>query len=243
MSTSIDTVTITGIEDRRLVLSNAEAARYINIGTSWTRLRLGIRLSLDDIGIDLAGNPRLNLGVISSPSASLSNGYLTNSTSHFVGFGNTLVTVQRFVGGGNNCYLLASGAASNSIKKKIGTTSTSSSISPALAVSLLPATVRNVVIVEITKGSPNFTVAYLGPDLNPLGDITALELSQAMSISLLTDARTYLSSLGKGTYLAPVSGTIAVDEGTDGSLNAIDINWNRIDSLLHISDFYWAKMA
>lgn len=242
MSVSINTITIGGIEDRRLNLSNSQAARVITIGTSWTRLRVGIRFAFDDYGANILTTPRLYLGAISSPSVGMANGPLTNATSHFVGLITATATWARNAPS-PVWYNLATGSM---YAKKINSTiSTVAGTNVSVGVSGQPNLRRNIILVDILKGSPNFTITICMPSgVAITGDVTqSAHLAEAMSKSALTDAATYIASIETGSYVGNATGALAVDEGANGFLNAVCVAWDRSSPSLNISDLMWAKMA
>lgn len=244
MSTSIDTVTIV-TEDRRLVLQNSQVARVINIGTSWSTLRIGVRWSMDDTGFSIGGTPRLYMGMMSGPTAGMANGPLTDLTSHFVGFVSTTGIMTRTAG---PYYSVTdtSSSSSNIYAKKVGSTLTLGS-GTGIAISgvqAAPSSKRSAFIVEIVKGAPNFTINICRPNAAPVNDIaTSNVLKQAMEATLMTDAATILATATGGTYGGTPTGTVAVSEGTNGYLDAICVAWDRSSPALHISDIMWAKKA
>jgi hypothetical protein len=244
MSVTIDTVSIGAeTDDRRLVLANAQAARVINIGTSWTQIRIGVRFAFDDTGADILTNPGFWLGMLASPSASMANGPLTAATSHFVGFLSTQATWTR-ENAPNTTYRLTSSAGGTSVKR-VGNTTTASAAGGGKNttwVSAVPASRRNVHGVEITKGAPNFNIRLLSAVSAPVTDITSAQFLTAMGQTTIAQAATYLQSLGS-SYTSTDNDNIAVSEATDGFLNAICVAWNRTPNSVHISDIAWIKVA
>lgn len=241
MSVSIDTVTIGGIEDRRLVLANAQAARVIDIGTNWTRIRIGIRGALNDSGASIAGTPRIYIGMLSSPSAGLANGPLTGSTSHFVGLVQGSATLTR-----NASPLAYSGVwANGSYAKKVGATITAIGGGNVTGwLSANPSTYRNIVAAEILKGSPNFTINIIAPNLSTVHDVSLANFISAMEVSTITAMGTYLNGIYGGIYnSSSLSGSLAVSEATNGFLDAVCVAWDKNSPVLNISDVIWAKMA
>jgi hypothetical protein len=239
MSVNIDTVTISAIEDRRLELGNAQAARVIDIGTSWTRLRVGCRIAFDDSGANITGTPRLYLGVMASPSVGMANGPLGATTSHFVGliFGNATLTRNA----GPPAYYSGITGATNIMGKKVGAAISFAAANVTMNLSAAPATNRCVMIAEITKGAPNFTLQALSNSATAVNDITLARFLSAMEIDTMAGVEAYLDQFAAHGLVAP--GSLAVSEGVDGFLNAVCVAWDRSTPLVHISDMMYAKMA
>lgn len=240
MPIAIDSLIVSGTEDRRLVLSAAHVARYIDIGNSWTRIRIGTRISIVDPGAGIGGTPKLYIGVLSNPSAGMLNGPLTNNTSHYVGFQSVNSTWTRTVGPPVS-FAPSSGVAA-CICKKIGSTTTTNTLNT--FGSCIPATPRRMqFMVEITKGSPNFTIACLSPASGSLGSDMAdyNTLKGAMSFEPFANLTTYFNGI-LGGATATASNTLAVSEA-DGILNSICVGWSLAAPLVYVSDIFWAKMA
>jgi hypothetical protein len=241
MSVEIDTITVSSVEDRRLVLNNAQAARVIDIGSSWSTLRLGIRYCVDDTGANITGTPRFYLGLLASPSAGMANGPLGLVTSHFLGFRSGFATWTRQVGPPIN-YIAENGDLNRLIKKVNNTvTTTGTGIAIRAGVNAVPN--RSALIIEIVKGSPNFTINFCSPIGAPSDIPNPNAMINAFQLATMANIATYLNGLFSGSYSANPTGTIAVDEGTNGSLNAICVAWDRSVPVMRISEILWAKMA
>lgn len=240
MSVEIDSVTISSIEDRRMVLTNSQAARVINIGT-WTRMRVFIRFALNDFGANITGTPRLYVGLLSNPSAGLANGPLTATTSHFVGLINALATWTRNAGPP----VYYSFATNTWFAKKIGatiTTTTGGLSQPFLTT--VEANRRAIFGVELTKTDAVTTnVRIMNPGTSSPLDVSLVQMRTAIEISLLTGAATYLSGVVGTNYEASANGNVTTNEGVDGVLNAVCVAWDRVNPAIRISDLMWAKMA
>lgn len=55
--------TVGGIDDKRIVLSEGQFARKLFVGSNWTTLRVGIRYSVTDPGINMVSGPRFRFGL------------------------------------------------------------------------------------------------------------------------------------------------------------------------------------
>lgn len=240
---TISRYTINSVEDRHIVLSNSTIARKLEIGTNWNTLRILVRLSFDDFGANLTGTPRFWLGVLSNPSANVANGPLGSTTSHFVGgvTGHTTWTRSTTP----TRYYMAN-AAAFTMGKKVGGTTTLTNGTLFFHFYAQPSSIRTLFGVEIIKGSPNYTIHFLdhwydGSTL--VADVPLYVMQKCMTASTLNNAiSTYLPAATYGTY-GSLSVTTAVDEGTDGPLNAICCAWDQVTPVCRISDLLWAKIA
>lgn len=241
MSTAIDTITVGGTPDRRLVLSNSQVARVLSIGTSWNVLRIGLRLAFDDLGVTPQSVPRLFVGVLANPSAGLANGPLNAATSHFVGLITAYVAWTR-VAGPPVAYTYGTFGGYG---KKVGATITAvGGTSNTMYFSGTPATRRPGLIVQITKGSPNFTVELVMNSSTLVHDVPlAGNLVTAIEAGTLAQADTALEAASGGAYNSALSGAVAVNEAVDGFLNAVCVAWNTVDPVCRISEILWRKIS
>ncbi len=245
MSVTITSVTIGGVVDKRLTLANAHWAATLAIGTSWTKLRVGCRVAFDDFGENITGIPRFYLGLLANPSAGLANGPLNVGCSHFIGMrsnGNpwtrTWGASSHYAWGTNAFYA-----------KKVGATVTTGTggLSSTCYSSILPASNRNAMIVEVTKLSAISTqvgvVVHADADANT-GDATSDDLKLAMEAETMASAAAMLLSLtGQDHSGGSATSTIATDESVDGYWNSICVAWDRSVPLCYISDMFFAKLA
>lgn len=233
MSTAIEVIDIGGIDDSRFVIGNAQIAAVLDRGNDWTRIRLGFRFAWDSTGANLTGTPLFYAGVLASPSAGMANGPLTTSTSHFVG------TIPRhstwtYNAGPPERYAASSFTGYTAIKRIGSTNTTGTNTSTGTTnYSATPSANRTAHFVEITKGSPNFSIQVCGNSGTTVPDISLIQLRQAMEIDNLNDAAAVLGYSGPGA----TAGAVAVDEGTDGNLNAVCFAWDRATPVVRLSDF------
>lgn len=228
MSTTIEHVTINGSNDGRLILANSQIARLLAT-QEFVRIRIGFRIAFDDTGANLTGTPRFWFGLLASPQAD-SNGNLINgpanlATSHFVGAISNSSSWSRSVNG----YGWGQVSPHFSAVKKVGADITfGGSVNPYQPfASNAPNSKRTVVLLDIKRGSPLFTIAAGFPNNS---DFSYSLLEQAMSVPDFYSANQLFSSPAIG------SGTIAVDESVDGILNAVCLHWDRQTPVAHLSE-------
>lgn len=232
MSTSIVSRTISSVDDQRIVLSNSQIAVPLSVDSAdWTKLRVGIRCSVTDSGANLAlTNPGgFFLGLMASPSADMANGPLGNSTSHYIGFLNDASTWTRTAGQG---YF----AGGTSCGTKVGSTYSQDVDFDDAAFRFN--TGRCAWIIELDKTNPaswdmDLVRCYQAADL-------ALDISQELFLSAMefqpmgSGVATLLGYTGTGQSFTSFSRT--VDEGTNGTLNAVVVGWSSAVVDLEISD-------
>lgn len=239
MSIAIDTVTIGAIEDRRLAIASGNAARVMSIGTSWNQIRIGVRWCFDDAAGDIVGTPRMYLGVLSNPANPLTNGPVGTTCSHFVG--SVTMNGSWTRNAGPPVYYSVTGPA-YAAAKKIGNVLTTSNMNTGGRISGAPSTNRPMLVTEITKGSPNFTVQNCVP-FTLTTDLLTGDVMQAISLPTMTDVLNYLNFRGgANAYVNNTIPTIAVSEATNGFLNAVCVGFDKA-TVMHISDLMVFKVS
>lgn len=241
---TIDSVTITSTEDRRICLASSSIARVINSGVGWNTLRIMVRLAFDDTGANLTATPRFWLGLLSNPSAGVANGPLGTSTSHFVGVVSAISTWSRSTSP-TRYYLSSSNAMQ--VGKRIGSTNTLTNGSNFLHFYAQPGSLRTLFGVEFVRGNPNWTVRFFDHwynGANLVADVPLSVLNNVMTAQTFADAiANYVPSATYGTYGISPDVSVAVDESANGTLNAICAAWDRTTPVCRISDFLWCRVA
>lgn len=228
MASTILSRTISSVVDKRIVLSNSQFSRPHGI-TTWTTLRIGLRMIMNNIGASLTGTPRFYVGLGSGTTnmimdATTDNwcGIVSNATWTYAAGPPVRYSVNPVHGG-----------------KKVGTTLTltASAVDPSDSVIFMAdatTTNRFLYFVEITKGSPNYTLNLQSFRINPTtaGDATAADfLAQVVqSAPLFTNHQ-------NGT-----ARTLAVDEST-GTFDHVCIGWDQVSPTIEICDLAVVKLA
>jgi hypothetical protein len=174
-------------------------------------------------GASFGGTPRFVLGMC----AGTTNIYGDATTDHFVGF-RTSVATWNYNGTDDGWATLTHLAT-----KRVGVTDTDSTSLGSQIVTNARATKRFMCILEITKGSPNFSLRTLRPSSLTTGDTSLADFKGVMELPVM----------GFAGYSLSLAQTIAVDEGTDGNLTAGCIFWDQALRGLEFSDFNVVKVS
>lgn len=241
MPTGIESVTIDTIIDKRITLSLSQYAAVMDIGSSWTRLRLGCRMALSDSGANITGTPRFYFGLLASPSSGMVNGPLNASAGHFIGYHGSSATWTR-TSGGSSYYNTQTNSC---VGTKVGTTFVSGAPSSINQYhSLKPATNRNVWLIEFEKLSSvltRITLITVNNNTNDTGDASEEELRNAMEYDTMSGAEDYLDAVvGQVHAQGSSSASIATDEALNGAWNAVCLGWGKTTPVMHISDILYA---
>jgi len=216
--------TIGGIVDQKFVLHNDLIARQMSIGTSWTQLRLGMRALVNLNGLD-SFIPRFYIGFSSGITAvagdqtptnffgfSFKQGITWNASTpgQLAQLGGSCITPTKIVNG----------------TETIGTAQGSFFFSS-------DTTVRNILILEVTKGSPDYTFKFFHP--NSSTGATTDTLLTDLTSDIITSTPIRLGYTFDST-------TLTFDE-VAGGLNSANIYWNLDSRYLEVSELIYVKMA
>ena len=214
--------TISSVSKSRCVLQNSQDARPLVYGGSWTSLRIGLLFHARNIGANIIGTPRFAFGVVSGTSQLFGDG----TTSHFVGIRSNAATWTLT---GANRFLVPAGSLVGI--KKVGTTVSSAASAFFLgsqwgvgALADSNGADRTALFVDITKGSPNYTIQIFG--WNNTGTAPA-DVSGADFLIGMTGTPAIPE------HVLSEAVTIAVDE-VDGVLNTVCWHWDRTDPQIEI---------
>lgn len=225
--------TIGGIDDNRLSIGNEQAARLRQIGTNWTTIRLGLRLSVNG-SASISGTPRFALGLCSGTTMLLGSA----STKHFVGVRSAVGTWTRTTG--PPAYYSVAGSPSIRAIKRVGTTLTTGNEIAPCYISSAPASVRSVFLLNIVKGSPNYSLQCGMATTSAAGqtDVSLAQFEQMLALESISGISAIVTGYGTATGT-----TIAVNEANDGLLDAMQILWDRSSPEIEVSDIGYARIA
>jgi hypothetical protein len=231
MASTIMLRNIGGVDEKALQLNNSQFGRLINLPSTWSVIRVGVRVHCTDSGGNLLGTPRFALGF----GAGVTNMVGVNTCQHFVGVVSGAPSWVR------NATFYSMGTASWFGAKRVGATitQTASDIVASTTVGLWnqaagAGTDRALFIVEITKGSPNYSFKCL---VN-IGAV-ATDFTREAFLNQLENNPP--SATNHQWTAAPQ--TLAVDEGANGTLNAIQCWWDQADVSIELCDIAWAVIS
>lgn len=230
--------TISAASQNAISMANATWARPVTIPATWTKVRIGCRMHMTNSLATMTSDPIFTMGLCSGTT----NQYGDTTTTHFVGqaFDNATWT---FSAGPPVVY---NPAVQPIGRKRVGTTNTDTiNLTPAGSGFLFNADAaantadRFITFIDLFKGSPNFTIHspfHCAATTGALADVTSAKFLFYMA--QLSPAPS------EGNYIATSADqTLAVDEGADGTLNAVNFYWNRADSTIEICDIAVAVLA
>lgn len=216
------TIALDGYTELGILMNNSGAARPITMPASWSVLRLSLRIRVGNWGT-LVG-PDLSFGLQSGTANKLGDA----TTDNFVGFS---MDGQTSHADGDYDYDIAIRS-----RKRVGATTTFGGAGPfGTNFKLRHASQYGTIwIGEITKGSPNYSFRFFSP---PSGSATGANQTAATFNRVAWEMNPVLSG---NSWSA--SQTLAVDESTDGTLNAFALYWNKT-GVLYICDYAVALVA
>src|SRR6266404_5809726 len=239
--------TYSSVVDNRSKLANGNAARLWSsaIGTAWTTIRLGCRLSIEDSGANIISTPRLAVGI----SAGTSNIFQDATSAHFFGVVSAAATWTRFTNAaGDVAYGIGNPGYTSTgllLAKRIGSTlTTGSSLGHASDhnyIGDLSRALRVAWFLEITKGSPNFSVKLLQCTNGGATPVGASNITECSLVSFLSNME--LASPSIADHVFGSSQTMAIDEATNGNFNAVCVAWDRTAPAMEVSDLNVIKFA
>jgi hypothetical protein len=232
------------IEDRYLTLANEEFLRPLSIGNNWSKLRLGAMLALPPNGTNNLTGCSLMLGICSAanPFANTA-GFAAASTTNFIGLdlvtdssGNPASGVFTYNAGSGNPYYSVSSACA---RRRVGTTD-SVAVATALAHAVTQTTGtlarRTLHYVEITKGSPSYTVKYYAEN----STLAVMDFTEAHFLDGLEQSGTPTVN-GQSLFASSVM-SLACDESA-GVFDTVNLFWNRSQFPLEVYALAAFRMA
>lgn len=189
--------------------NNSISARLVNLGT-WNVVRVGMLWSLRQDVFQADIDPNFAFGLCSGTT----NCYGDATVTHFVGITSEIgafgLPWQETAGGFLRAVMRPS--------KKVGATQsngTNLATNHLVYANTVVDNKRSITWIEFTKGSPNYSFKIFYRDTDAATDATVTDLEDTMEDLTPT--------LANHTFSA--AQTLAVDEGVDGTLNAIQVYW------------------
>lgn len=204
--------------DRAAQLANVELHRPISLANDWTTLAFGVQINIEAAAAISLGATGFGIGL------SNNQPFMQPSTSNFVG-----------VRIGDNTTDLADTSGyfvwnNMDIVTKVGETITVES-TPAddIFIPLNGTADKRANLVIIVTKDTNYTVSVVFPDANTFTDTS--EANFLAALETLSRA-SMISDFGTGYAYVEDTG-VAVDEGTNGILNTLNVWWPAVSSKLN----------
>lgn len=204
--------------DKGLSLANEEFVRKMSIGSNWTMLRIGVQCSwVTDCQTSLS-SAAFVIGVCSG----VTNTYTQATTTNFVGANLCGQSTTGSITANFNppWYLTVSGAC---FLRRVGTSTTvTGGASFGTIFNGTALTKRSIYYLDITKGSPNYTLKLWGTvDGASFGAQEGTTAGFTGAISAATPA-----PAGSSALTSITSSAVACDE-TAGAFDSVSIFWNK----------------
>tara|TARA_R110000772_G_scaffold249530_2_gene364015 strand:+ start:123828 stop:124523 length:696 start_codon:yes stop_codon:yes gene_type:complete len=216
-------------------LGNSYMARFMDVGESWTRIRIGLTLRISGAAFgNITGTPRLAIGLCSG----VTNPFGATLTDNFVG----VITNQATFAAKTDLYGNTGNTSGMGMfpATKVGATLTIGGSNCFTSSIAALHTLQSGIILDIRKGSSNFTLVGIGTNDTGSNDGINQDTVKTGTEGSIMDP--FLSTGGNTYYLGPER-TIAVDESTNGFLNAVNIFWDQSDPTLEVSNIWYSRMS
>lgn len=221
---------IGGVDDKRAVLAAGCIARKLTFGSAWSSLRIGIRACLTDSGLSLDGIPRLAIGV----SSGITNIFGDENTTNWCGAATQSVALwTRTAAAGPSPTYYYNGVGSFYPAKRVGATITygATALNPILLAAQPADGYRKMILLDITKGAPDYTFRTLYT-ITAAGDV-----SQADFLATIEETPPSFTDYSQSTPR-----TLAVSEAA-GAFDSVNVSWDRDSAKLEISDLVIKQLA
>jgi hypothetical protein len=201
-------------------------ARPFNPPAGWNTLRLGVRYHITDIGGTVTSTPRLGIALCSGTINLMGDATTTNAIG--------VISTSATWGRGGVGYAPIAFSAMTYVGTTISTTTTFNTAVPYLNTTT---PCRQLFIVNIAKGSPNYTVTvtWWNPGGGPFGDVSSALLMNSM-------LGPFVVPTSVTNYAVDTPRALAFDEA-NGTLNAVNVWWNHSDVACVVTDVAVAVIA
>lgn len=220
--------TISGSPETAIQVGNGQFGRLVTLPPAWSKIRVGVRWHTTDSGAAIVSTPRWALGLGNGTSNMVGDASCTN----FIGIYSNDATVTR----GVTFYVWDI----NTIvpMKKVGATiTTGTAVNTVNALDIRAGAAsgtadRTCCFVDITKGSPNYTLNCFAASNGAAADV-----SEATFLNQIILATPVISNHSMNS-----DQTLAFSEAA-GTLNAVQFFWDRTEALFEICDLAVALLA
>lgn len=217
---------------KRLQLSNGEAIRKMLILNDWTKLRIGI-LSACHTAANVVSTPRFAFGVCAGNQG---YGSLVDAGTNLIGARTAATLTYTADIAGTFHYVVANHLP---FKRVSGTFTDGTSLGNFYSASTTGGfTGRIGHFLEITKGSPNYTLQAASiQNTADINDLTDAQFVQMMEAAALEDFNSIVSF-----YDAATAQTLAMSEA-GGDLDSIFLFWNRTTPEISIDTVAFRRVS
>lgn len=219
---TIVTRTIGGVEDRRANIQGNFIARQHGLGTTWNHIRVGIRFCANYTGVVPGAGAALYVGLCSGINNAVGSGALVVGFLGAANFSNAWTFTA--AGGGNMAFL---GGITGRQVKFINNVLTANNSGGANMPADPTTATRRVMIADITRGSPNFSIStFWDTGIVAIPDVLASDF-----VSLMTQN---VPSFANHVVAGPFA--TAYNEGTNGVLDCVNVSWDTNNLGLEVCD-------
>ncbi len=213
--------------DKYLSLSGEEYLRKLTIGNNWTTLRLGMMCAITPDGTNNLASCALQLGVCTADATAA-------STTNYVGFDFFCTNAgaaqnATYSANGTLPYFRGSSTLGN-FRRRVGTTDTNTGVANDLKGAIVTNTGtlqrRTPFYVDITKGSPNYTLRPWFASVNSLPDSANRDWSLAQFLTGFETATPTPDGIAMTSWDINSSTTLACSE-VAGNFDTVSVWWNR----------------
>ncbi len=213
------------VGDRKLLLGNEQFGRTMALGIAWNRLRIGIRAAVQASGAVNASG--LAMGVCQGTT----DMYKSVTCTDFVGghYGNTVNNTNYQYTAGPPNYIFSNAVLAIRRIGNVNTTNTTTSSSMYMSAS--PTTTRSMWIVEIQRGSPNYSITQFIPT-----SVANVQIDISFATFMVA-----MESEPPPTLQSQLATTVAYSGA--GLMDTVNIAWNNSIQPIEISDICVARLA
>ncbi len=199
----------------------------MNIGTSWQKIRIGMRFSIYDTGSDATVAPGtfmgLQLGICQGDSYALTDPNIVDFMGFKIPDGSTRTYWSRGSGYAPAIYYSTDYIC---LLTKTGASWTRSSVTNGNTyLAAAPAILRSLLYLDITKGSPSYTLTLRSP--------TSASMTDASRYAYLTSLENEAAPVSPAAFSAT---TLTLDYAGAGLHDSVAIHWGNLIPAIDICD-------
>jgi hypothetical protein len=221
MSVLITSRIINNVIDQRASLGNDQVLRLIDVGNTWNKIRLALRLSINTTAT-ISGTPRFYFGMCDGTDSELS-GAGSMTTAEFVGIFSTSATW-------NYSSLATPSVVTGTVQacRRVATTNTLSG-SENLTLTTDPANYRCFLAVTIDRTTPAASTVEIITIFNSVSGVYDVSLTaffeqlKSENVMTLTD---YAQDVFAGTFNL-----------TGSNLDSVNVSYTKTPNRIEICDF------